>query len=125
MAVKLKSKKKPQAPIIPKDRFTKEDVDWLFSQNKNWLKFYKENESKLWESKIDIYSWPIYPLHTKDDDGFYRCILHPQVEVKIGPDKPPMLVFFKNINYCEFISHCIYYKPEEHKKYILEKLFPN
>ena len=127
MVIVLKPRKKPpvQAPSTKQDRFTIQDVEALFANKKNWDKFYKENESKLWESKIDIYYWPVYPLHTKDEDGFYRCILHPSVEVPIGPDKPPLTQFFKNIHYAEFISHCIYYKPEEHKKYIIDKLFGN
>ncbi|MFI5405866.1 MAG: hypothetical protein ACHQ1D_05055 [Nitrososphaerales archaeon] len=123
MVIKLKSRKnKLQAPppIIPD--FTIKDIDWLFSQNKNWDKFYKENESKLWESNIAVYKWCVFPLHLKEDK-FYRCVLHPQVEVNVGPDKKPILQFFRNIHYAEFISHCIYYKPEEHKQYIIEKLF--
>ena len=128
MVIVLKPRKKPpvQAPSTKQQRFTLQDIEWLFSQSKNWHKFYKENESRLWESKIDVYSWPVYPLHLKEDDGmFYRCVLHPSIEVPIGPDKPPLTHFFKNIHYAEFISHCIYYKPEEHKKYIIEKLFGN
>ena len=100
-----------------------EDIEWLFSQNKDWGRFYELNRNKLWESMIDVYDWPVYPLHTKEDDLFYRCVLHPQIEVDCGSDKKPMTVFFRNINYAEFISHCIYYKPEEHKQYIIEKLF--
>jgi len=124
MVIKLKSKTKPviQAPPPP-NNFTMEDIDWLFSQTKNWKKFYEENESDLWESKIDVYKWPVYPLHTKEDNLFYRCILHPQVEVPCGSDKKPLVHFFKNIHYAEFISHCIFYKPEEHKQYIIDKLF--
>ena len=102
--------------------FTMEDVDYLFSQSKDWKKFYEEHESDLWESKIDVYKWVVFPLHLKEDQ-FYRCVLHPTVEVPVGPDKPPDTKFFKNIHYAEFISHCIYYKPEEHKQYIIEKLF--
>ncbi len=125
MVIKLKSKNKPVVPQAPEHNFTMEDIDWLFSQTKNWKKFYEEHESDLWESKIDIYKWPVYPLHTKEDDLFYRCVLHPQVEVPCGSDKKPLIHFFKNIHYAEFISHCIFYKPEEHKQYIIEKLFKN
>ena len=124
MVIVLKPRKKPQAPSPPKqNRFTIQDIEALFANTKNWDKFYKENESKLWESKIDIYYWPVYPLHMKDDYGLYRCVLHPTIEVPIGPDGKTDTKFFSNIHYAEFISHCIYYKPEEHKKYIIEKLF--
>lgn len=111
---------KVQAPP-PTKRFTLKDVEELFSNSKNWKEFYLANEQKLWESNVDVYSWPVYPLHTKDDI-FYRCILHDTIEVKVGPDRPPLTFFFRNIHYSEFISHCIYYKPEEHKQYIIEKL---
>lgn len=121
LVLKLKSKKKPIVQPPP-NKFTIQDIEDLFKQSKDWKKFYEENESKLWESKIDIYNWPVYPLCTKQDE-FYRCILHEQVEVNCGSDKKPLVFFFKNINYAEFISHCIYYKPEEHKQYIIEKLF--
>jgi hypothetical protein len=126
MVIRLKSKTKleSQAPIH-NHNFTMEDIDWLFSQTENWKKFYEEHETDLWESKVDVYKWPVYPLHTKEDDLFYRCILHPQVEVPCGSDKKPIIQFFRNIHYAEFISHCIFYKPEEHKKYIIEKLFGN
>src|SRR6187402_2224408 len=126
MVIKLKSKTKPSSAAVSaptNHNFTMEDIDWLFSQTKNWKKFYEENESDLWESKIDVYKWCVYPLHTKEDNLFYRCILHPQVEVPCGSDKKPLIHFFKNIYYAEFISHCIFYKPEEHKQYIIEKLF--
>jgi len=126
MVIKLKSKTKPSSAAVSaptNHNFTMEDIDWLFSQTKNWKKFYEENESDLWESKIDVYKWPVYPLHTKEDNLFYRCILHPQVEVPCGSDKKPLVHFFKNIHYAEFISHCIFYKPEEHKQYIIDKLF--
>lgn len=119
MVIKLPPpKKKDQGP----NTFTPDDVDWLFSQNKDWAKFYDENGRKLKEVTIDVYKWCVFPLHIKEGK-FYRCILHPTVEVKMGPDFPPKLVVFENINYAEFISHCIYYKPEEHKQYIIEKLF--
>lgn len=121
MVIKLKSKTK--VVQAPKHNFTMEDIDWLFSQNKDWKKFYEEHENQLWESKVDIYKWPVYPLHTKEDDLFYRCVLHPQVEINCGYDKKPINHFFKNIHYAEFISHCIFYRPEEHKQYIIEKLF--
>jgi len=121
MVIKLKSKTK--VVQAPKHNFTMEDIDWLFSQNKDWKKFYEEHENQLWESKVDIYKWPVYPLHIKEDDLFYRCVLHPQVEINCGYDKKPIIHFFKNIHYAEFISHCIYYKPDEHKQYIIEKLF--
>jgi hypothetical protein len=122
MVIKLKSKKVAVQAPLPPNRFTMENIDWLFSQTKNWKKFYEENEGKLWESKIDVYDWPVYPLHLKEDQ-FYRCVLHPQIEVNQGTDKKPLIFFFRNIHYAEFISHCIFYKPEEHKQYIIEKLF--
>jgi hypothetical protein len=123
MVIKLKSRKKP-VPTPPSNRFTIEDVENLFKQSKDWKQFYTENENKLWESRVDIYEWPVYPLSTKEDQ-FYRCILHPDIEVNCGPDKKPLTFFFRNIHYAEFISHCIYYRPEEHKQYIIEKLFGN
>ena len=125
MVIKLKPKKKvllDQAPT--EQRFTIEQIEDLFSQSKDWKSFYEANESKLWESKVDIYEWPVYPLCTKEDK-FYRCVLHPEIEVNQGTDKKPLTFFFRNIHYAEFISHCIYYKPEEHKQYIMEKLFDN
>lgn len=126
MVIKLKSIKNKRFNIpeksSPTQRFTLEDVEDLFSQSKDWQKFYKANESKLWESKVDIYDWPVYPLCTKEDQ-FYRCILHQDEEVKNGTGKPKIITA-KNIHYAEFISHCIYYRPEEHKQYIIEKLFP-
>jgi hypothetical protein len=120
MVIYLESKS-VQAP--KQNRFTIKDIEDLFAQNKDWYKFYKQNENRLWESKVDVYSWPVYPLHTKEDK-FYRCILHSEEDVKMGPGFPPKKIFFRNIHYAEFISHCIFYKPEEHKQYIMEKLFP-
>ena len=124
MVIKLKPRNKSvqQAPIP--NRFTIEQIEDLFSQSKDWKSFYEANESKLWESKVDIYEWPVYPLCTKEDQ-FYRCLLHPDIEVKQGTDKKPLTFFFRNIYFAEFISHCIYYRPEEHKQYIMEKLFGN
>lgn len=124
MVIKLTSNKKkrtvPAPQLPPENRFTLKDIEELFKVD-NWKEFYEKNETKFWANNLDIYSWCIYPCIQKDD-MFYRCVLHPQVEVQIGPDKPPLLVFYKNIYYAEMISHCIFYKPEEHKKYIIEKL---
>lgn len=126
MVIKLKSKKKVFLQAPPQssmNRFTLQDVEDLFKQSKNWKRFYEENESRLWESKIDIYQWPVYPLCIKEDQ-FYKCVLHHTEEVKMGEGKPKIIPFM-NIHYAEFISHCIYYKPEEHNQYIIEKLFGN
>ena len=117
----IKLKRRTNNVPAPSHTFTMEDVDYLFSQSKNWKKFYEEHESDLWESKIDVYKWVVFPLHLKEDQ-FYRCVLHPFEEVNNGSGKPKMIKF-ENIHYAEFISHCIYYKPEEHKQYIIEKLF--
>lgn len=117
----IKLKRRTNNVPAPNHEFTMEDVDYLFSQTKNWKKFYKKHESDLWESKIDVYKWVVFPLHLKEDQ-FYRCVLHSFEEVKNGAGKPKTIKF-ENIHYAEFISHCIYYKPEEHKQYIIEKLF--
>lgn len=97
-------------------------MDELFSRTDNWDLFWNENKKRFKHPNIDIYDWVVFPL-CKREGPFYRCVLHDQIEVNCGPDKKPLLFFFRNIYLEEFISHCIYYKPEEHKQYIEEKLF--
>lgn len=117
MVIKLKIKKEPQAPSTI-NKFTLKQVEDLFKVD-NWKQFMKENGSKFWKENLDIYEWPVFPLYTKED-MFYRCLLHPTVEVKTGTKD--VTVPFRNIYYEEFISHCIFYAPEEHKQYIIDKL---
>lgn len=126
MVIKLKSKS--QHEVIPapiqNNKFTIQEIDELFSNaKKDWNAFYVKNESKFWEKNLDIYDWCVYPCVTKDeDDIFYRCVLHPQVTVNCGNNKT-IQFNYKNIHYSELISHCVFYEPEKHKQYIIEKLF--
>src|ERR1043165_1785418 len=124
MVIKLQSKKKTdiQAPVIPKQnsKFTIKDVEDLFKVD-NWHKFYKINEPKFWIQNLNIYDWPVFPCVSKDHSGFYHCVLHPTVDVNTGTKINT--VPYRNINYSELVSHCIFYKPKEHKAFILKKLF--
>lgn len=108
MTIKLKSSKSLS-------KFTLEHVEELFSQTKNWEEFYQKNKHNF----KDIYEWCVFPL-LKKEGKLHRCILHPMVEVDTGTKV--MTMRYENIHLSEFISHCIYYKPEEHKQYIKEKL---
>ena len=42
------------------------------------------------------------------------------VEIDAGNKK--YNIKYETIHYSELISHCIFYAPEEHKQYIIEKL---
>lgn len=117
MVIKLKTTKKP--PINISKRFTLQDVEDLFSQTKNWKEFFESNEQKFWKDNLDIYKWCVYPLHYREGP-FYRCLLHPMIMIDTGNKKEN--IKYENIHYSEFISHCIFYAPEEHKQYIIEKL---
>lgn len=119
MVIKLQSKKKKPVPAPPQHKFTLQDIEDLFSQSKNWNDFFEKNKTKFWKENLDIYAWCVYPLHYKEGSTF-RCILHPMVEVDAGDKKYNFL--YQNVHYSEFISHCIFYHPEEHKKFIIEKL---
>lgn len=112
MVIKLKSKS-IQAPS-PSTNFTEEQIDQLFLEaSTNWAEFYKKSKFE------DIYQWCVFPL-LKKDGPFHRCMLHPTVEVN-GGNK--MLTYkFENIHFAEFVSHCVSYKPEEHKQYIKDIL---
>lgn len=104
-------------------KFKIEEVEWLFSDEgprKNWKDFYEKNKNKLTNDKVDIYDWCVFPLITKEDH-FYRCILHPTVDVDSGNKQ--YTFFCHNIHFSELLSHCIFYKPEEHKQYIMQKIF--
>lgn len=122
MVIKLKSKKPIQAPQSPppSHRFTLQQLDELFKEvRENWDKFYKKNETKFWKNNLDVYEWIVYPCITKDEH-FYRCVIHDTVNVDAG-DKHYKFPY-KNINFSELLSHCVFYAPEEHKQYIIEKL---
>ena len=118
MTIRITPKKTilDQAPLDCK--FTLEQIEDLFAQTKDWGLFYDKNVRKL-RDRIDIYEWPVFPL-LKMEGKFHRCILHPTVDVDAG--NKTYTHFWKNIHFSEFVSHCIFYKPEEHKKYIIEKL---
>ena len=119
MVIKIELKPPVQAPT--NTRFTLKDVEELFTvARKNWDKFYQKNETKFWKDNLDIYSWCVFPCITKDDH-FYRCVIHDTVNVDAGSGK--QLQFpCKNINFSELVSHCVFYEPEKHKQYIIEKL---
>lgn len=125
--------------LRPKDikmrRFTKQQLEDLFSID-NWKKYYEEvlvkHAHKLhmsmpdWEKDPDLYNWIIYPLCYKEDDIFYRCILHDTVTSGEGlrfPGVKHVTSFYRTIYFSEFISHCIQYHNEEHKAFIESKLF--
>lgn len=118
MVIKLKTTKKPPT-VDESKRFTLQDIEDLFSQTQNWKKFFETNEKKFWKDNLDIYQWCVYPLHYKEGP-FYRCLLHPMVEIDAGNKK--YNIKYETIHYSELISHCIFYAPEEHKQYIIEKL---
>lgn len=129
MVIKIKKKKSLEDIQREKDKqkrdkekFTPQDVEDLFSRTDNWKKFWNENKKRFGPENLDIYDWVVFPL-CKQEGPFYRCMIHDKIEVNIGPDKKPLQFFFRNIYYEEFISHCIYYEPEEHKKYIKDILF--
>lgn len=145
MVIKLGERKKTativQAPtiLVKPDNPMKDDtqvepisskfklkyIEWLFSDEEgaprnNWKKFYEENKNKLHPDNLDIYEWCVFPLITKEDH-FYRCVLHPTVDVNAG--NKVYTFFYKNINFSEVLSHCLFYNPEEHKQYIIQKIF--
>jgi hypothetical protein len=131
MVIKLQRKKTLQDIQREKDKlkadkekFHPHDVEELFSSTvtDNWLKFWKTNKKRFLPENLDVYDWVVFPL-CKKEGPFYRCMIHDQVEIKIGPDKKPLNHFFRNIYFEEFISHCVYYHPQEHKQYIKEILF--
>lgn len=105
-----------------REKFTEQDVEDLFSRTDNWDKFWNENKKYFQNGKADIYNWVVFPL-CRREGPFYRCMIHREEEVNDGPDRKPIMFQFRNIHLEEFISHCIYYRPEEHKQYIKEILF--
>jgi|SRR5688500_2398893 len=110
-----------QSPPTTSNRFTLKDVEELFTiARQDWKEFYKKNETKFWKDNLDIYQWVVFPLITKDDI-FYRCVLHDFENVDVGAGQQKTYPC-KNIHLEEMISHCIFYAPEEHKQYIIEKL---
>lgn len=131
MVIRLQPKKTEQDIIREKqkekydlEKFKPQDVEDLFSSTvtDNWKKFWKTNKKKFRPENLDIYDWVVFPL-CKREGQFYRCMIHNEIEVNTGSDKKPLTFFYKNIYIEEFISHCVYYKPEEHKQYIMDKLF--
>lgn len=122
MVLKLQNKKIP-IKTPPQDKFTLKQLDKFFKID-NWYEFYRKHETKLWKENIDIYDWICYPCIYKDDEGWYRCMVHETVIAKTG-DKKPYTFFLKNINFASLVAHMLDYEPEKHKEYIREKLFPN
>lgn len=115
MVIKLKSKA-IQAPPSSTN-FTEEQIDQLFLEAPiNWSEFYKKSKFE------DIYQWCVFPL-LKKNGPFHRCILHPTVDVNAG--NKTLTYRFENIHFAEFVSHCVFYKPEEHKQYIKDILLKN
>ena|SRR5687768_2906524 len=131
MTVRLQPKKtvqdiqrEKQKEKFDREKFTPQDIEDLFSSKNtdDWYTFWHRNKKRFRPEHLDIYDWVVFPL-CKKEGQFYRCMIHDQVEVDIGPDKKPLQFFFRNIYFEEFISHCIYYHPEEHKQYIKDILF--
>ena len=120
--IEVEEDKPPVQAPVHEYKFKLKDIEQMFIEAKdNWKAFYKKNQNELREtSDIDIYHWCVFPLMYKEGP-FYRCLLHPSVEVETGTSKK-MNLKFENIHYAEFISHCVFYRPEEHKQYIIEKL---
>jgi len=119
--IKPKVQEAQPVPKAPSHRFTLKDVEELFTEaRKDWKAFYKKNETKFWKENLDVYKWVVFPLITKDDI-FYRCVLHDVEMVNVG-DGHQKAYTCKNIHLEEVISHCVFYTPEEHKQYIIEKL---
>lgn len=121
MTIILKPKK--AKPTVIQSDFTMEQLEKFFKVD-NWYEFYRKHERKLWKENVNFYEWICYPCIKKDDEGFYRCMIHEQVIAKTG-DKKPYTFFLKNINFASLVGHMLDYEPEKHKEYIKEKLFPD
>lgn len=117
MTIKITPNKKTILDQAPSDtKFTLQQIEDLFNID-DWGEYYDNNIHKF--RKADVYEWPVFPL-LKMEGRFHRCILHPTINVDAG--NKTYTHFWKNIHFSEFVSHCIFYEPEQHKKYIIDKL---